>query len=367
MILSKLNVQKFYICLAFVVFAASAPVKANELDQLGRHPLKNPQLQNDPLRSNINPLQEALQPKDKKPLLDMNKILGNEKEMNVEGPRTGGGGNSCGLAVTQNTRQLMTLLKSADELPLSEDDRARLTKAIIHARFYLGERLILNGETKDAINYPDTGEIVLSQKFCQFEMIEVSGRSMGLLLHEYLGLARVDDKKYQVSGQFMELYGEMMDKHNRDKEILQKELRKDLKGQQSCFKGAIQEMKKSLWSDDIHPEDFVINVTDAGSSNSKGPKICSDRVDAKGHLLKPGVVSKYKFCDDYMTENLVATISYSAWSTNDRIDIVRVFKVTTDTRIKLKVDANASGLPDPEDIKGQWVTSTMTCKQLVFD
>lgn len=123
----------------------------------------------------------------------------------TNGPRTGGGGNSCALSIHQNTVKLVGLLKASAGL-LSPEQLSLLLRKIEVAKFYVGENLMIDGQTKDAINYPDTNQIVVSDKFCNIDMNDVSAKAMSLLLHEYLGLAKINDKKYQISGAFLQNY-----------------------------------------------------------------------------------------------------------------------------------------------------------------
>ncbi|MFV8256326.1 hypothetical protein ACNQKP_00900 [Bdellovibrio bacteriovorus] len=125
--------------------------------------------------------------------------------LKTQGPRTGGGGNSCALSIHQNTEKLVSLLSEMPTL-LSEGQRAFLLHKISVAKFYLSEDLTLDGQTKDAINYPETNEIYLSNKLCGLDLLEVQSRAMAILLHEYLGLANFDDRRYQISGAFLQNY-----------------------------------------------------------------------------------------------------------------------------------------------------------------
>jgi hypothetical protein len=128
-----------------------------------------------------------------------------ERATSPEGPRTGGGGNSCALSIHQNTVKLVGMLRGTNNL-LSLDQLSILLSKIEVAKFYIGENLMIDGQAKDAINYPDTHQIVINDKFCNIDMAEVSGKSMSILLHEYLGLAKINDKKYQISGAFLQNY-----------------------------------------------------------------------------------------------------------------------------------------------------------------
>ncbi|WP_413576504.1 hypothetical protein ACLVWU_00500 [Bdellovibrio sp. HCB290] len=128
-----------------------------------------------------------------------------QKFSKTEGPRTGGGGNSCALSIYQNTEKLVSLIHEMPTL-LNGQLRGYLLHKISVAKFYISENLILDGQVKDAINYPDTNEIYLSNRLCGLDLLEVQGRAMAILLHEYLGLANIDDRRYQVSGAFLQNY-----------------------------------------------------------------------------------------------------------------------------------------------------------------
>lgn len=134
-----------------------------------------------------------------------NNLKNFQRFLTTRGPRTGGGGNSCALSIHQNTEKLVSLLYEMPNL-LSESERKKLLSKISVAKFYLTESLSLDGQLKDAINYPDTNEIFISYKLCGLDLLEVQSRAMAILLHEYLGLAKTDDRQYQISGAFLQNY-----------------------------------------------------------------------------------------------------------------------------------------------------------------
>ena len=140
-------------------------------------------------------------------ILENGQILGDKPVSKTEGPRTGGGGNSCALSIVQNTDKLRTLLYSFTDI-LTEDQRSLLFEKMENASFYIASDLKIDGQTKDAINYPVEEEILLTPRVCRYSFADVNGQAMALLLHEYLGLAEIDDTRYQISGQFLESYTE---------------------------------------------------------------------------------------------------------------------------------------------------------------
>lgn len=138
-------------------------------------------------------------------ILDNKSFESLKKSMTPQGPRTGGGGNSCAISIHQNTEKLISLVTDMPEL-LDQNQRQRLFEKISVAKFHLTESLVLDKEEKDAINYPDTNDILISNRFCDIGMKEVNSKAMATLLHEYLGLAKIDDRKYQISGSFLQNY-----------------------------------------------------------------------------------------------------------------------------------------------------------------
>lgn len=120
-----------------------------------------------------------------------------------EGPGSGGGGNSCALMIKENTRDLLKKLSEYAPLRSEEVYFKKLLSSIRQAKFLLGENLYIEGKKVQAINYPDLNTIVVEPSFCE-QMETISLKSMGILLHEYLGLARIDDTEFQISGDLIQ-------------------------------------------------------------------------------------------------------------------------------------------------------------------
>jgi hypothetical protein len=141
-------------------------------------------------------------------ILKNGKVFGNEVQK-PQGPRTGGGGNACALAISQNSKKLIAVLRSLPDL-IDGKEMEKLTTEMETAEFYLSDKLMIGREKKDAINYPEENKILVTPKLCRTELIEVSGRAMAILFHEYLGLAVINDDDYRISGQFLEKYAELV-------------------------------------------------------------------------------------------------------------------------------------------------------------
>lgn len=142
-------------------------------------------------------------------LIDFSKIDFNRVNIDIkseirQGPGSGGGGNSCALMLKQNTVEILSKIKL---YPLFQQDGVGeiLEQTIKSAQFYIGKDLYINGKKVEAINYPVDKAIYVEQAFCD-KISVLSAASIGLTLHEYLGLAGFDDTQYQISGDFVATY-----------------------------------------------------------------------------------------------------------------------------------------------------------------
>ena len=113
------------------------------------------------------------------------------------GANSGGGGDTVAIQFIQTANRLAEHL-----LFLQEDDRRGLDpRALGEAVFSVQvqsteDKLILNGASVDAINYPSEKRILLSRS--GWEKANPELRQV-LVLHEYLGILGVRDDHYQVS------------------------------------------------------------------------------------------------------------------------------------------------------------------------
>ncbi len=153
-------------------------------------------------------LSQPLQ-KDSKPILNYSDYLrrfDSSYKSQPQGPRTGGGGNTCALAIIRQTESLLDTVKTLSLL--TEDDSKKLLAAVRNAQFFFTPHLELNGEAKDAINYPHQNSIYVTESFCKKLDSIISPTIMALLFHEYLGLARIDDRDYSYSQRLVKQYYE---------------------------------------------------------------------------------------------------------------------------------------------------------------
>ncbi|WP_413293089.1 hypothetical protein ACLSU7_17010 [Bdellovibrio sp. HCB185ZH] len=276
--------------------------------------------------------------KDKQPqspalILDTKTIFGENSHPPMEGPRTGGGGNSCALAITQNTTTLMELLsESMYQSIFPGSDSSKVISTMKKTRFYLKEALIKDGQAKDAMNYPFDGVIYVSPKFCASELVEVSGRSMSLLLHEYLGLAGINDRNYEVSGKFLEIYVNGKSKDAQTKVWLKNEFKKDLRGKKSCFGGAIAKSIAEYEGDDrnfLKDREYTINIMPidySGTGITDGQ--CKTLDKNKREIDYTSANAVYWLCSKSNYQTYLATVPL-LWGSHGSVGISPVnFKVT---------------------------------------
>jgi len=117
----------------------------------------------------------------------------------VYGPGSSGGGGLCAFNITSATA---FIVKHLDKIPFAnKNQRNQFLAKVTSVRFLQGANLEVRGQSVNAINVPSANSIVLDEIAC--DAIEGGGSAgYSLLLHEYLGVANIDDTTYQVSNAF---------------------------------------------------------------------------------------------------------------------------------------------------------------------
>lgn len=139
-------------------------------------------------------------------IIDLSKVNLSNKTKSIQaetrqGPGSGGGGNTCALMLKQNAIELIERIQAYP--PFQTNGVADLLIANIKAAQFLpGDNLQIAGKDVEALNYPTKKIIVIEQGFCD-KVITFSTASLGITLHEYLGLAGFADEEYQISGPFV--------------------------------------------------------------------------------------------------------------------------------------------------------------------
>ncbi len=178
---------------------------------------------------------------------NLNLILTGNNQNAPNGPRTGGGGDSCALAVTQIQKVLMKVLPNLNLL--NELEIKQLKSKLESTQYFVSQAdgdIVFGKEKRQAVNFPETNKIIFSKNFCKSELLEVTNKSMSLLFHEYLGLIEKNDKTYSISGSFFEKMSQQTLAKAVLKERIMNEIKKDMKKQKSCFDNAVYEKSKDL-------------------------------------------------------------------------------------------------------------------------
>ena len=115
------------------------------------------------------------------------------------GPGSSGGGNLCAFNITTAAA---FIAKNIDVIPFqNKQQRDNFLQKMASTIFMSGANLSVRGQSVDALNYPSYGVIVLNGHICD-QLADESLTAYSTLLHEYLGVAGIDDRTYQISGTF---------------------------------------------------------------------------------------------------------------------------------------------------------------------
>ncbi|QDK46683.1 hypothetical protein DOM22_16745 [Bdellovibrio sp. ZAP7] len=364
--LLNLTVKKFYTALTILgCIAQTSTACATSV----RNPASPNENQNK-ITIKIKPNAEKdKQPKAPALILDTKEVFDKLSRPSVEGPRTSGGGNSCALAITQNTTTLVELLNGEDYVYLFKSKQLdRVLSTIKKARFYLQDNLVVNGQSKDAMNFPAQGVIYVSPKLCATELIEVSGRAMSLLLHEYLGLAQIEDRNYQISGKFLSIYADGKSEDAQAKAWLTNELKRALQGKKNCFGDAVSKKVAEKEEDRIvfTPETLRIEIQPI---ESYGPLLndreCRAVLDKNMRETEDDAKVVYQICHAPRTRTYFTAIPFEGhkhgWYGRDAL-YYKVERREDTTTIKKASDEYGYGDPIKESTKTEY-----KCTPFEFD
>lgn len=132
----------------------------------------------------------------------------------------GNGGDSYVIEFIATGRGIARALK-AGHLSFLPVDAAKFAACIETAEVASVEKTLLNGVEVDAINYPGENRIEVSRSRWQVNRRAVNHR-FAVVLHEYLGLMGVKDKKAELSSQYLDfLEGKTGEEIRLSREILE--------------------------------------------------------------------------------------------------------------------------------------------------
>ncbi len=128
---------------------------------------------------------------------DTAQLLNPDVSGRVLGPGSGGGGNICAFSIQRVNADLLRYL-----LATPTDRRGKEISGLINAipgtKYYFSKNLTLGQRKVNAINYPSQKSIIVDQEACA-ALEQNNFAAKMLLVHEYLGLAGIEDTNYQVS------------------------------------------------------------------------------------------------------------------------------------------------------------------------
>ncbi len=133
------------------------------------------------------------------------------------GPGSGGGGDTYAIEFKRVAEKILETFSKDPSLSsiFPQVDLPTFREKLLSLKIETKDRLLLNGEEMDAINYPDRNLLLLSRNRW-VRISQTPGHQASLAFHELLGLMGIDDTMYKVSAKFAAWQAE----HNYPFEIL---------------------------------------------------------------------------------------------------------------------------------------------------
>lgn len=125
------------------------------------------------------------------------------------GNELGNGGDTYAQEFVALGRGIAAKLKAEPNPKIAEIDA--LSKAVEETKVTTLDKVELAGAEVDAVNYPESRKIEVNRsRWKQYNAEEKAS----LVLHEYLGIAKVEDSRYEVSGEYSQAYAEVFSEYN---------------------------------------------------------------------------------------------------------------------------------------------------------
>lgn len=117
------------------------------------------------------------------------------------GNELGNGGDLVAQEFVAAGKKLVEELKAKPDARIP--DLSKFEEIVNTAKVSTAESLTLHGNEVDAINYPEEKHIDVSRsRWREYG----PGKRASLVLHEYLGLAKVEDKQYEISSSYADAF-----------------------------------------------------------------------------------------------------------------------------------------------------------------
>ena len=128
-------------------------------------------------------------------------VAGCSKDDHADGGTSGGGGDALAMEFRLTANNAIARAKSND-INMFNLDYGRLQSVLDGCDIVTtDDKLILKGDEKDAINYPDTNKIYLNRP--RYRSYSESLEQEVIALHEVMGLAKIDDDKFSKSSRLI--------------------------------------------------------------------------------------------------------------------------------------------------------------------
>jgi hypothetical protein len=197
---------------------------------------------------------------------------------------------------------------------------------------------------------------------------EVSGQAMSLLLHEYLGLSKINDSKYQISGEFFERYKNDISIQMIDENYIQSEVAKDLNGESSCFNGHVLKMSKSLTEtmgdrfDETQTPSIQLLQTQSIRERSQEENNCNIYHDQNSKKTENAERYRFQICNSTDEYNYIGKVEFNYSTTGTHESESLVYRLTKKVTTQLKIDLKKPYNPESRsDIASKKITTQYRC------
>lgn len=128
-------------------------------------------------------------------LISLQSFAGNDVE---------NGGDAVAFEFTTTARLATKILKTAKLTPELKGVVEKISESLVSTQVNTRPKLFLRDNEVDAINYPLKNLIVVSRSRWQIAKLGGVEARLGLVLHEFLGVSRIDDGDYAKSQKLLE-------------------------------------------------------------------------------------------------------------------------------------------------------------------
>ncbi len=120
--------------------------------------------------------------------------------------QSGNGGDGFASEFVNTAKLSIEILKKIDTTSVKQFDLDKFTGAVVNTAVQSEESLFLKNQEVDAINYPKEKLIKMSRsRWRELRESTKTTARFNLVIHEYLGIMKIDDSQYKVSNVLIKL------------------------------------------------------------------------------------------------------------------------------------------------------------------